>query len=249
MKDLTEALQADAGFRSVHLTGSGPDPGCVCGSWNSTVWPSILPPSHSAPSNPVERLSLKCTIILKKKKTTPPKNRIQFWKPICWSTHFVETFSMCGLVCSQLNNRILCIADSNSEEARKDTLSYSAWKRREGRPESVCPGGKLIQRQHFLKKQLASNLNTYCMSALSGSNYFIEIFGCTKKKASFTKCAVKSFLPSIRNSTALFCITSDVTAINLNLKTQQSRWIGSDFPLLGHEMPSSNLQYLRLGSD
>lgn len=166
MKDLTEALQADAGFCSMHLTGQQwlRSRSRVC-LWflelNSvTKHPASL---TFCPFEPCRKTFPQMYNNIKKKKTTTPqKNCIQFWKPICWSTHFVETFSMCGRVCSQLNNRILCIADSNSEEARKDTLSYSAWKRREGRPESFCPGGKLIQRRHFLKKQLASNLNIYC---------------------------------------------------------------------------------------
>ncbi len=66
--------------------------------------------------------------------------------------HFVSiSLLQCFRVCCNfpvlflLSNKVLlCFADFNPEAARENTLPYSAWKCREGGPESVCPRGKLI---------------------------------------------------------------------------------------------------------
>lgn len=57
-----------------------------------------------------------------------------------------------------LNKLSLCFADFNFEAARENTLPYSAWKCREGGPESIRSRGKLISRlpkTYFLNQLLS----------------------------------------------------------------------------------------------
>lgn len=132
VKDLSEALQADAGFGRVRLTG---------GQWlrsrsRVSLWFLELNSvtKHPAsltfcPYGPCRKTLAECAIIF-------PKNQHHRGSACSCERPFADQHTSisnrftCVLVFvamrSQLNNLILCIADSNSEEARKDTLSYSA---------------------------------------------------------------------------------------------------------------------------
>lgn len=138
------ALQADAGLLRVHLTGE---------QWHRSrfrvcLWLLELNSMARHPASltfcPLEPFS-KTLVASQMYNNIVLKTQLSVLITNLLVNTFSFNFHLCGRVCCHtLNNLVFCIADSDSEEAREDTLSYSAWKRREGRPESVCPGGKQI---------------------------------------------------------------------------------------------------------
>ena len=172
--------------RRLYNSGRQPGSGCVCGSW-SWKHPASITSCPFEPSQ-THQSRLKHTIIF---KGTPRANWVQLrpqtvtlgegvqleqcapcFDSILQCFHVCCSFSVLFLFLNQL---LLCSADFNSEAAREDALPYSAWKCREGGPESVCPRGKLFKtawKQIFLNQPLC----VISSQSWNSSGYFTRDF-------------------------------------------------------------------------